>query len=87
MKSEIEKQIYRMLTSIYKIYKNGTDESILQGAETEDTDVEKGLVDTAREMEGRPSSTDIYPLPCVKETASGKPLYSTGNSPWCSRMT
>ena len=37
-----------MLTYIYKIQKNGTDESILQGAETEDTDVEKGLVDRGK---------------------------------------
>ena len=44
-----------MLTYIYKIQKNGTDKSILQGAEIEDTDVEKGHVDTAGEMEGRPN--------------------------------
>ena len=31
--------------------------------------------------------TDIYPLPCVKQIASGKPLYSTGCSAQCSVTT
>ena len=33
------------------------------------------------------SSIDIYTLPCVKQIASGKLLYSTGSSAWCSEMT
>ena len=40
-------------------------------------------MDTAREREdgmNRESSIDIYTLPCVKLTASGKLLYSTGIS-------
>ena len=32
------------------------------------------------------SSIDIY-KPCVKQTASGKLLYNTGSSAWCSGMT
>ena len=31
--------------------------------------------------------TDIYALPCVKEMAHGKLLYSTGSSAWRSVMT
>ena len=31
------------------------------------------------------SSIDIY-KPCVKQTASGKLLYNTGSSAWCSGM-
>jgi len=30
---------------------------------------------------------DIYTLPCVKQTASGTLLYSTGSSAQCSVMT
>ena len=33
------------------------------------------------------SSIDIYILPCVKQTASGKLLYGTGSPAWCSVMT
>ena len=53
-------------------------------------DIENGLVDTVGEREGGASSegsTDIYTQPCVKQTASGKLLYSTGSSAWCSVMT
>ena len=32
-------------------------------------------------------SVDVHTLPCVKETASGKLLYSTGSSAQCSVMT
>ena len=31
--------------------------------------------------------TDIYALPCIKETASENLLESTGSSAWCSVMT
>ena len=44
-------------------------------------------VDTEREGKGQAngeSSADIYPPPCVKQTASGKLLHSTGYSSRCS---
>ena len=48
-----EKTQYSILTHIYGIYKNGTDECICrEGMETH-TDIEKILVDTAREGESR----------------------------------
>ena len=31
--------------------------------------------------------TDMYTTPRVKHTASGKLVYSTGSSAWCSVMT
>ena len=48
------------------------------------------LVDTMGEGEGgtnQGSSTDIYTLPCVKQAASRKLLYSRGSSAWCPAMT
>ena len=51
-----------------------------------DTDIEGSLVDTVGEGEdgiNSKNSTDIYTPPCVKETASGKLLYSTGSPAWC----
>ena len=33
------------------------------------------------------SSTGVPPLPCLKQVASGKLLYSTGGSTLCSVMT
>ena len=33
------------------------------------------------------SKTDIHTLPCVKQIASVKRLYSTGSSAWCSVMS
>ena len=44
-------------------------------------DVENGHVDTRGEGEGGlhwESSSDMYPPPCVKQTASEKLLYSQG---------
>ena len=35
----------------------------------------------------RESNTDINTVPCIKKTASGKLLYSTGSSSRCSVMT
>ena len=32
----------------------------------------------------REVGTDIHTLPCIKQTASGKLLYSSGSSAWCS---
>lgn len=37
--------------------------------------------------ESKIGSTDIYTLPCVKQMASEKLLYSTGSSAWCSVIT
>ena len=54
------------------------------------TDMESGFVDTGWEGEGGTNwegGTDIYTPPCVKQIASGKLLYSTGSSAWCSVMT
>lgn len=48
-----------------------------------DTDVENGPVVTAEEGEcgtNWDSSNDMYALPCIKWTASGMWLYSTGSS-------
>ena len=46
-----------------------------------DTAVENGLVDTKEEREGEnwESCTDTYKLPCVKQVATGKLLFNTGN--------
>ena len=47
---------------------------------TGDTDRENGLVDTAREREGRKTgecSIDIYTLPCIKQIANRNLLHST----------
>lgn len=52
----------------------------------EDADVENGHVETAGEGEGEvnwESSMDVYPLPCVKQTASGDLLSGTGSSAGC----
>ena len=49
-----------------------------------------GLVETVGEGEGgvnQESSTYISPLPCMKYTASGRLLYSTGGSAQCSVTT
>ena len=51
-----------------------------------DADVENGLVDTEGEGESGlnwESSTDIYTLPCIKQIASGKLVYSIGSSMLC----
>ena len=47
-----------------------------------DVDTENQRVDAAEEGEGGPkgkSSADLYALPCVKQTASGKLPYNTGS--------
>ena len=72
---------YCILTHIYGIYKNGTDKPIRRAGI--ETDVGKGLVDIEGEGENGTnweSRTDIYTLPCVKQLASGKLLYSLGSS-------
>ena len=52
-------------------------------------DAENELVDTAGEERAGQAGMHIdgYTLPCVTETASGKPLYGTGNSAWGSVVT
>ena len=54
-------------------------------------DVENSCVNTARGVEVRKMNweirIDIYTLPCVKQIASWKLLYSTGSSALCSVMT
>ena len=55
-----------------------------------DANVENRLVDSVGEGENgihRENSIDMYTLSCVKQIASGKLLYSTGSSAWCSVMT
>ena len=55
-----------------------------------DADIEKGLMDMAGEEDSgtnRESSTDMYTPACVKQTASGKLLHSTGSPAGCSVMT
>ena len=55
-----------------------------------DSDIQNRLVDIAGEGEGvtnLESSTDIYTLPCVKQTANEKLLHNTRSSVWCSVMT
>ena len=74
----------------------------LQGR-SRDTDIENGLVNTVEEGGGGTNceiyttmcKADIHTRPCVKLTyiyyhikiASGKLLYGTGSSAWCSVMT
>ena len=61
----------------------------MQGSDG-DADIENRLVDIAGEGEGvtnLESSTDIYTLPCVKQTANEKLLYNARSSVWCSVMT
>ena len=36
-------------------------------------------------MNGK-GSTDIYTLSCAKQTASGKLMYNTQSSAWCSEI-
>ena len=55
-----------------------------------DTDVKNELVDTVGGGQGGMNQkirTDIYTLPCVKQTASGNLLHNTVSSAWCSVMT
>ena len=87
-KSEREKPILYINAYIW-ILEKWSWWTYLQGRKR-DADVENGLVDTGGDGEGGTnweSSMDIYTLPCVKEIASGKMLYSTGSSARCSVMT
>ena len=59
MQSEVSQKEKDKLAHVYGIWKNGTDEPLCR----KHTDIENGLVDTAREGEGRSnseSSIDIY---------------------------
>ena len=65
--------------------KNGTDEPILQGRKTWRIDL---CTQQRKERVGQTERvTDIYPIPCVKQMASGKLLYNTGSSAWYSLTT
>ena len=76
-KSEREKQIH-ILTHIYGIQKDGTDEPCLQSGKR-DRDIQNRLVDTAKEGEGGMNrESRIETLLCVKQTATV--LYNTGSS-------
>ena len=60
----------------------------LFAGQNRDRDVEKGHMDTEKVGKGGTnSSIDVYTPPCVKYIASGKLLYSTGSSAWCSVMS
>ena len=52
-----------------------------------DADAENEHVDTVGEEDGGMNGITIYILPCVKQIASGKLLYSTGRSAQGSVMT
>lgn len=81
VKSEREKQMsttdaymWNVESQLQRIY--------LQGS-PRDTDVEKRFADTVREGEAVMNweiRTDMYPLPCVKQIATGPLLYRAGSS-------
>ena len=61
----------------------------LQGR-NRDTDVENSLVDTVKDVEGGmnwDSNIEICILPYLRQITSGKLLYNTGRSAWCSGTT
>ena len=65
--SQKEKNKYCILTHIYGILKDGTDEPICRAAM--ETDIENRRVDTKREGEGGKnweSNTETYTLPYIK---------------------
>ena len=77
-KSEREKQ-YRILTHACRVQENGTDESICRAG------IENRPVDPVGEGVGTmnwATSLDIYPLPRVKQIASGKLMCRRGSSAW-----
>ena len=71
--SQKEKEKYHILMHIYRIQKNGTDGTYLQGR-NRDRDIENKLVDTVGKGEdgmSLESNIDTYTLQCVKQIASG----------------
>ena len=48
------------------------------------TDIKNRLVETTEEGESGMNSSETYTLPYAKQLASGKFLYNTGSSMWCS---
>ena len=80
--SQKEKSKYSILTPMYGIGNNGTDEPIFQeGLETQMQRMEEGGSGTNGD-----SSINICTLPCVGWLAGVKLLYSTGSPGWCSLM-
>ena len=71
--SHKEKNKHGTLMHIYRIQKNGTDGTYLQGR-NRDRDIENKLVDTVGKGEdgmSLESNIDTYTLQCVKQIASG----------------
>ena len=67
------------------IWKNGTDDIIYKAER--DTDGGNKQMDTKGESRLYwEMGTDVCTLLCIKQITSGRLLYSTGNSPWCSVM-
>ena len=60
--------------------------NLLAGIETQRRELRAQQKEGERGMNGE-SGTDISTLPCVKQTASGDLLCSTGSSACCSLMT
>ena len=89
IQSEVRKKNkYHILIRICRIQGNCTNEiSCRTGIETQTQRMDIWTQRWGGEggMNGE-SSTDIYTLPRVKQTASGK-LYTTGSSAWCFVMT
>ena len=83
-----EKHKYGILTYIYGIQKDGTDEICRAAVKT---DIENRLMDTERGRDERVGRmvrvTWKLTLPCVHQTANGKLLYDSGNSDWTSVTT
>jgi len=87
-KSEREKQISHINIYIWNLEK-WCWWTYLQGR-NRDTGIENRLMDTAGEGEGGTNwenSIETYILPYVKQISSGKLLYNTGSSTWCSVTT
>ena len=64
--------------------KNGTDKPKCRNRSA---DIENGYVDMGGREGGGMNGISIYTLPCVKQRACGKLLYSTGSSARGSVMT
>ena len=76
-------------TTVHGVAKSRTRLKRLTFSKNRDEDVENVLMDTVSEVEGgtnRKSGIEIYILPYVKQTASGKQVYNTGSSTQSSVM-
>ena len=80
---------YEKIARIFKLKKQSAWWTYLQGR-NRGADRENRPVDTVGEGEGGKnwkSSIETYILLYVKQIASGKMLYNTGSSTWCSVTT